>query len=468
MSETRTHLLVADDDPSLRRVLTVALRRAGHEVTACASGDEAVALLACQRFDAVVTDLHMPGCSGLEVLRSARQARPDLPVIIVSGCNDAGEAVSALKEGASDYVVKPYDLDDLEARLGRVLAASSRPSASPAREGLIAASAAMRRVLSLAENVAASRATVLVVGESGTGKERVARFLHDTSSRAGGPFVAVNCAAIPENLLESELFGHERGAFSGADRRRIGKFEAASGGTLLLDEIGEMDLDLQPKLLRVLQEFEVDRVGGNGPVQVDVRVICTTNRDLRELVEAGRFREDLYYRIHVFPLRLPPLRERPEDIPELAHHFVARSFRTNRRAPGRITDRALDALLCHSWPGNVRELENVVERAVLLCAGSEVDLEHLVSLGGRHLASRPRPPAAHARPAGDTCPTVRFSLGTSLAEMERRLILETLQATGGNRTHTSRLLGISIRTLRNRLRDYRQAGIAVAPPAVGA
>jgi len=462
----KARILVADDDTGVRRMLARALARQGWDTTCCADGDEARALLSRHRFDCVVTDLQMPGCSGREVLRSALRQHPGLPVILISAENDVEVAVAALREGARDYLVKPFELAVLLDRIRRALAGRGPGGGDEARETVVAASPAMQRILSQAENVADSRATVLLVGESGTGKERVARFLHAASQRKSGPFVAVNCAAIPESLLESELFGHEKGSFSGADRRHVGKFEAASGGTLLLDEIGDMALPLQAKLLRVLQEFEVDRVGGSKPVPVDVRVVCTTNRDLRELVDRGTFREDLYYRIHVFPLRLSPLRERPEDVPELARHFLARSAEANRRPVTGLTDHALDALLCHSWPGNVRELENTMERAVLLCRGRQVDVGHLLTSGGRPLGARtatPRPRLTH----GDGAEAIHFAPGTSLAEMERRLILKTLEVTGGNRTHTSRMLGISIRTLRNRLREYRQAGLSVAPPMVG-
>ena len=477
----RPRILLADDDPSLRMALTACLNGAGYEITPVASADEAIALLDRHGYDLVVSDMRMPGGGGDAVLAHMQTHHAATPLILMSGDGDISEAVTTLRRGAEDYLVKPFNLEVFEERVARILirreAQELNPglvaggAASPpvATEGVIAVAAASKRVLALADNVAASRATVLLVGESGTGKERVARYLHQRSDRASAPFVAVNCAAIPENLLESELFGHEKGSFSGASARRLGRFEQAHGGTILLDEISEMDLTLQAKLLRVLQEFEVDRVGGDRPIAVDVRVICTTNRDLRRMVDEGLFREDLYYRIHVFPLRLPPLRDRKEDIPELASHFVHRLARANGRAVAGLTEAAVDGLLRHDWPGNVRDLENTLERAVLLCEGSHILPEHLLTHEGRPLAVDPHGMPRMVRSAtvrDDDC--LKFMPGTPLAQVEQTMILHTLRSTGGNRTHTSRLLGISIRTLRNRLKEYRQAGIDVHPPPAAA
>jgi DNA-binding NtrC family response regulator len=461
MSDGR-RVLVVDDEPAMRAAVGEVLGRGGFAVEAAATAEEALARLGDAGrggpIDVLVTDLRMPGMSGLDLVRETRAAGLDLPVVMITAHGTVEDAVAAMKLGAFDFLTKPFSPGDLLHLVARAASeraprggAGGEPRAAEtpaprggrprggetsARRAIVTRDPGMARILEVAESVASSRAPVLVQGESGTGKELLARYLHEQGCRRHKPFVAVNCAALPRDLLESELFGHERGAFTGALARKIGKFELANGGTILLDEVSEMELGLQAKLLRVLQEYEIDRVGGTAPVPVDVRVVATTNRTLRELVDRGRFREDLYYRLTVIPIALPPLRERRGDVDLLADHFLER-FGTRRLG---LSPQARDALRARPWPGNVRELENALERAALLCRGPVIEPADLED---------------GERPA--------LRLGSSLAgltvrEMERRLIFDTLKRTRNNRTQAARLLGISIRTLRNKLAEYRQQG----------
>ncbi len=371
------------------------------------------------------------------------QERICVPVVVYGVDADPRAAVAAIRAGAREFIPLPPD-SELIAAVLEAVADSGRD--------LVVEDPVMLETLRLARRYAPADASVLITGESGTGKEVLARFLHANSRRSGGPFISVNCAAIPENLLESELFGHEKGAFTGAVARRIGKFEEASGGTLLLDEISEMDIRLQAKLLRAIQEREIDRVGGGGPVRVDIRVIATSNRDLEQAVAEGRFREDLYYRLNVLCLRLPPLRERPADIVALARHFARKHAAANGLPERPLTADALARLRAHHWRGNVRELENCIHRAVLLAQGEVIDAAAI---------DLRAPPAAGGEGAAPAAPVV----GRTVAEMERDLILQTLQHTLGNRTQAANILGISIRTLRNKLRQYSEAGLPVPPAA---
>jgi len=371
-------------------------------------------------------------------------------VVACGTATDPDVAAQAIRDGAREFLPLPPDPDLIAAILE---AAAGESHAMVARDPAMAA--AIRR----AEQVAASEASVLISGESGTGKEVLARHIHRRSRRSGGPFVALNCAAIPDNLLESELFGHERGAFSGAVARRVGKFEAADGGTLLLDEISEMDVRLQAKLLRALQEREIDRLGGAAPVKVNVRILATTNRDLAAEARSGRFREDLYFRLNVVNLRIPPLRERPGDIAPLAEHFARRYAEVNGLPFRPLSPAAGMRLTSHQWRGNVRELENTIHRAVLLAEGDEIGLE-AIELGAP--AGSAQVLASGQRPTG-----VAALVGQKMEEVERDLILETLGRTLGNRTHAATILGISIRALRNKLRDYAAQGLAVPPPSAG-
>jgi DNA-binding NtrC family response regulator len=384
------------------------------------------------------------------LVRAMGVERITTPVVACSTDTDAEAAVRAIRAGAREFLPLPPDPD---------LIAAILQAASGEDHALVVRDEAMIGTVKRAEQVAGAEASVLISGESGTGKEVIARHIHRRSRRAAGPFVALNCAAIPENLLESELFGHEKGAFSGAVARRIGKFEAADGGTLLLDEISEMDVRLQAKLLRVLQEREIDRLGGSAPVRVNVRILATTNRDLQAEVARGNFREDLYFRLNVVALRVPPLRERPGDVVALADHFARRYADVNGLPVRRLSAGAHRRLATHGWRGNVRELENTIHRAVLLAQGSEIEADAIeLAPGG----------GGAVQPAGaGTQSAVGALVGRTMDEVERDLILETLLHTLGNRTHAATILGISIRALRNKLRDYAASGVAVPPPAAG-
>ena len=383
--------------------------------------------------------------------------RIPVPVVACGTGGDADAAVAAIRAGAREYLPLPPDPE---------LIAAILQAAAGERHALIWRDPAMGACLRRAEQVAGADASVLLTGESGTGKEVLARHIHARSRRAGGPFVALNCAAIPENLLESELFGHEKGAFSGALARRVGKFEAAGGGTLLLDEISEMDVRLQAKLLRALQEREIDRLGGTAPVRVDVRIIATTNRDLPAEVAQGRFREDLYFRLNVISLRIPPLRERPADVIELAEYFVAKYAAANGAPTRPLSPEARRTLTLNYWPGNVRELENTMHRAVLMATGAEIGPEAILTPDGVRIDQQRNAPAvAHAAFAAEQ--VSRGLVGRTVAEVERDLILETLKHCLGNRTHAANVLGISIRTLRNKLNEYSADGVPVPPPGGG-
>jgi len=444
-------VVIADDDPSMRAALAETVRRLGYDVHVATDGQEALTLAVRCKPWLVITDLKMPRLGGLDLVKEIARKAPATRTILMTAYGTVETAVEALKQGASDYVLKPFSTELLERMITNLHTAAleDAPTPSPAAaepRAILSQDPGMVRLLSTIEGVAASQATILISGESGTGKELLARFIHSRSPRAHRPFVAVNCAALPDGLLESELFGHERGAFTGALMRKPGKFELAHNGTLLLDEISEMNLGLQAKLLRVLQEREVDRVGGREPVSVNIRVIATTNRHLHKEVEAGRFREDLYYRLNVFPVTVPPLRERPSDIPLLARHFAKSAAARNGLAFSTIADAALARLQEAPWKGNVRELENVMERAVLLAASGPIQAEH-VAID----AAVSTPIAASSAVASAPVPN-----NGSLWEMERELIFRTLARTKDNRTHAAKELGISIRTLRNKLREYRQ------------
>ncbi len=444
-------VLVVDDEPSMRVALAESLRRNGYGVAQATDGREALDRITQYRPWLVLTDMKMPRVSGIDVLKEIKKRSPGTAVVVMTAYGTVETAVEAMKHGASDYLLKPFAAEALEGVLARLEAAETDPGAGPEANGiqsrpLLTEDPGMARLLGIAEVVATSQATVLIHGESGTGKELLARFIHSRSPRGHRPFIAVNCAALPDGLLESELFGHERGAFTGALVRKLGKFEMAHQGTLLLDEISEMNLGLQAKLLRVLQEREVDRIGGREPVRVDIRVIATTNRALRAEVDQGRFREDLYYRLNVFPILLPPLRERRADIPVLARHFVSAAAARNGLPAPALSEAATAILMDRPWKGNVRELENAVERAVLMASGGTIQPEHF------RLEENGPAVIPVTQPAGQ----VGGSGGGSLWEMERDLIFRTLARVQGNRTHAAKVLGISIRTLRNKLREYRQ------------
>jgi two-component system, response regulator FlrC len=429
-------VLVVEDNRHLLEAVCATLELAGIAALGAADGTSALELLASRDVGLVLSDVGMVPMDGLTLLAEVRRQRPDLPVVLMTAYGVVEQAVEAMRAGAADYLTKPIEAEALVGLARRLLSAAA-PSQPPT--GFVAEDPLTLELLRLAARVAQSSATVLLTGESGSGKEMFARYVHSSSGRASGPFVAINCAAIPENLLEATLFGHERGAFTGAAQSQAGKFEQANGGTLLLDEISEMPLGLQAKLLRVLQEREVERVGGRKPIALDIRVLATTNRDLDEMVREGRFREDLYYRLNVFPLRVPPLRDRPRDIVPLARHFVAR-IADGRRPRFSVEAEAL--LRSHPWPGNVRELENTVQRALILATGQLIAANDIVLS------------AASVRPA-----SAIDAAATDIKTLERDHILATLKEVGGSRKLAVQRLGISERTLRYKLQQYRLEGV---------
>lgn len=442
---------------ALKGQLTAATRIAmdrGAAVTHAETVDQALRTLRAGRgADLIMIDVALDVRSLVEALETERF---HVPVVACGVDNDARAAVIAIQSGAKEYIPLPPDPELIAAVLAAV--------ADDGRD-LVVRDPAMQAVVKLAEQIAGSSASVLITGESGCGKEVLARHVHAKSLRADRPFVSVNCAAIPEQLLESELFGHEKGAFTGASARRIGKFEEASGGTLLLDEISEMDVRLQAKLLRALQERVIDRVGGSKPVPVDIRVIATSNRVLAEEVKRGAFREDLLYRLNVVTLRIPPLRERPADVLELAAHFSKKYAAMNGLPPRPFSARAREELARARFPGNVRELENTIHRAVLIASGPEIGAEAIVSPDGDSISRRGADPAQRAADAAES--VTRSFVGRTVADVERDLILDTLGHTQGNRTHAANILGISIRTLRNKLNQYDEEGYAITPPQGG-
>ena len=413
------------------------------------------ALRAGQGADLLLVDYDLD----IAALIAANEAeRIRAPVVACGVDPDANRAAAAIRAGAKEFIPLPPDAEMIAAVLAAV-ADDNRP--------MVVNDPAMQAIISLADQIAGSEASILITGESGSGKEVIARYVHQKSRRAHKSFISVNCAAIPENLLESELFGHEKGAFTGAIARRIGKFEEANGGTLLLDEISEMDARLQAKLLRAIQEREIDRVGGTKPVRVDIRILATSNRDLVQAVKDGTFREDLLYRLNVVNLRLPPLRERPGDVVVLAEFFVKKYATANGAPQRQLSAEAKRRLTLHRWPGNVRELENAMHRAVLLASGSEIDEAAIRLPDGQPLSqSDPGSRAAHAAASAAEAATRAF-VGQTVAEMEQNLIIDTLEHCLGNRTHAANILGISIRTLRNKLKEYTEAGIPVPAPQMG-
>ncbi len=442
---------------TLKGQLTVATRIAmnkGAAVTNAESMDQALAVLRSRGADLLMVDVAI---DIRELVTQLEAEHIHIPIVACGTGTDARAAVDAIRAGAKEYIPLPPDPELIAAVLAAVT--------DDARE-LIYRDESMAHVVKLAQQIAPSDASVLITGESGTGKEVLARFLHSRSNRARAPFIAVNCAAVPEHLLESELFGHEKGAFTGAVARRIGKFEEATGGTLLLDEISEMDVRLQAKLLRAIQERVIDRVGGNRPVPVDIRIVATSNRNLIEAVRENKFREDLLFRLNVVNLKIPPLRDRPADVLELATHFIKKYAEANGVPARALSAEARRALVLGRWPGNVRELENTLHRAVLLASGDEIGIDGIVTPDGMRLdQSRAQPAVAHAAMAAEA--VTRALVGRTVADVERDLILETLKHCLGNRTHAANILGISIRTLRNKLNEYSGDGVNVPPPGGG-
>jgi DNA-binding NtrC family response regulator len=434
-----SRVLIVDDEAAMRAALEANFRRRGWRVDTAEGVSDALSKFRIAPTTLVVTDMRMADGDGLQVMQGVRMLMPDTPVIFLTAYGSVPDAVQAIREGACDYLQKPVSFEQLEATAERFLeprGGSNGNAGCAAFEG-VGASPSFCSVIARARRVARTDADVLIEAESGTGKELLARLIHRASPRGEGPFVAVNCSAFPDNLLESELFGHVRGAFTGANNAKPGKFELADGGTLLLDEIGELPPTLQPKLLRALQEREIDRLGDTKPIPVNVRVIATTNRSLRAQVDAGHFRADLYYRMHVVPLTIPPLRERREDIVPLAEHFLRKHEPKTQRGMFRIGAELAAQMEQHDWPGNVRELENLVRRALAFTTGT--------LLGAQCLD-------ASTRAAKENTNTVQP--GVTLQNMERQLLARTLEATGGNRTRAAELMGVSLRTVRNKIREY--------------
>ncbi|HOV91234.1 MAG TPA: sigma-54 dependent transcriptional regulator [Syntrophorhabdaceae bacterium] len=421
----KANVLIIDDDYHMRLALKESLTKVGYAVSIAEDGIKAIDEMGKRIFDLIITDVKMPHLNGIDLLKHVRKEYPLLPVILVTAYGTIQDAVTVIKEGAFDYIQKPFSAEALYNTVRRALGVNNGK--------IIYASKAMKDVLLKAERVAKSDATVLVTGESGVGKELISRFIHENSNRAQMPFIPVNCASLPENLLESELFGYEKGAFTGANSRKMGKFELADKGTILLDEITEMDIRLQAKLLRVLQEKEIEVVGSRYPKKIDVKVIATTNRNIKNMVLEGKFREDLYYRLNVFPIYVPPLRERKEDIPELVAYFLRKH---SKGMDVGISDEAMGYLMENSWKGNARELENVIARACILSNYTVIKLTHLKDME-----------------------FVQESAKGSIKEMEIKLILDALKTCGGNKTKAASLLGITARTLRNKLKEYREMGI---------
>jgi DNA-binding NtrC family response regulator len=452
-ANTESSVMVVDDEPGIRTALRANFLRHGWRVETASGVREAIRNLESREFDLVVTDMRMPDGSGMEVMRAARRSSPTTGVILLTAHGSVPDAVTAMRDGALDYVTKPIPFDQLQATAAQVMQrAREIPAETGAATGaIVGQSPLLMRALQRARAAAGTGADVLIEAESGTGKELLARFIHDSSDRAGKPFVAVNCAAVPETLLESELFGHGRGAFTGAVATRPGKFELADGGTILLDEIGEMPLNLQPKLLRALQEREFERLGEGRAVRVDIRVVATTNVSLAQMVERGQFRADLYYRLNVIPLSLPALRERREDIPVLARHF-AEHFAAQRRAGvPRLHQDFIDRLQSHTWPGNVRELANFMRRVITLSNTLDIDAGCFDAEFAPPASVRRSAPASPSLSSPASLPAAP---GTPIREMEKQHLENTLALTDGNRTHAAEMLGISIRTLRNKIREY--------------
>ncbi|MBW3539375.1 MAG: sigma-54 dependent transcriptional regulator [Planctomycetes bacterium] len=449
----KLRVLFVDDEASIRDVMRIELPRMGHDVTLCEDGKSALLALERNAYDAAIVDLRMPGLSGWDVVERLKQVAPETEFIISTGHGNMEEAIRALREGAYDFLPKPCKLFEIAGVLKRIgeklalknktIALESRLKAFEGGSNLIGEARPMQRVKTLIEKIAPTDSTVLILGETGTGKELVARRVHDLSAQRNAPFVAVNCGALPEHLVESEFFGHRKGAFTGADTPRKGLFEVANGGTLFLDELGELDRGMQVKLLRFLESGEVRRVGENEAFHVDVRVVCATNRDLQEMVGEGEFREDLFFRVNTFEIHLPPLRERREDIPELARFLIARHLKRPTAPPDILSPDALEALLNHGWSGNVRELANALEHAVILAEGGRIEAEHLPASITRKVPA-----------AGGGFSLSAVGRPMTLREIEREVIYRVLEKHGGDKPATAAELGIALKTLYNKLNQY--------------
>jgi len=450
-------VLVVDDEPMITNMLYEALNKKNYSVEVTDTGAKALNMIDREQHDLIITDVYLPDLNGMEILKTAKKNEPNVGVIVITGHGSVASAVEAIKEGAYDYLTKGFSLDEIELTVEkffqyqRLVKENQQLRTELGNRfgirNIVGNSAKIKKIFDTVETVAPTNATVLIQGASGTGKELIAKAMHQCSTRADQPFIKTNCAAIPDGLVESELFGHVKGAFTGAIRSTKGRFELADGGTLLLDEIGEVNPMVQAKLLRVLQEKEIEKVGDPSPIKVDVRIIATTNRDLKREVEKGNFREDLFYRLNVVPIVLPTLKERMEDIPLLVEHFVEKYARENNRQIKSVEDEVIDLLMKHDWPGNVRELENTLERAVVLCREQNIEKRHI------YFENNNSNDLANALPDGMT-----------LRELEKKYILQTLQKFDGNRTKTASDLGISRRTLRNKISEYQKEGATIAVP----
>ena len=467
MLPEKKQVLIVDDEPNLRKILAAQLSRDGYEVMLAEDGEQGLTMLRENHIDLIVTDLKMPKVDGMELLRQALRESPDLPIVMITAHGTVDTAVEALKLGAFDYLTKPFDKDEVRQVVAKALktralaqeeATTSVPFAPPeagARFGIIGASAGLTDLYAVLERVADSPTTVLITGESGTGKELVARALHEHSTRKDKPFIKVNCAAIPKELIESELFGYERGAFTGAVSSKPGRFELANGGTLFLDEVGEIPVEMQVKLLRALQESEFERVGGIKTIHVDVRLVAATNRDLKKLIAANAFREDLFYRLNVVSIRLPALRERETDIPLLVEHFLAKFNERLKKQVIGVEPEALDILSAYGWPGNIRELENVMERSVLFCDAQKLRVEDLPG-ELRGSTGSVAPPTSDA--GGSNMPLsseggLKEHVKVAMSRLERDLVSRALKQTSGNVTHAARLLKISRKGLQLKMKE---------------
>jgi len=491
MYEKHNRILVVDDDRDQRIALFESLSREDYEVVVAENGVMGLELMQKAPVQLVITDIRMPEMNGLELMQKIKMSHPGVPVVIVTAFATVDTAIEAMKKGAADYILKPFPEEVIQATVKRILSelfltagvdengvsvVPDRAMIKKARNRssgrkIIGQAPSWLKIVEKAKAVASSKATVLILGESGTGKEVLARFVHTESDRSSGPFVALNCAALPDGLLESELFGHEKGAFTGAIAAKKGKFECAEGGTLLLDEIGEVPLHLQAKILRVLQEEEVDRLGGREPIKFDVHVVATTNRNLSEAVEKGEFRQDLFYRLNVIPLKLPSLVQRKSDIPLLTDFFIKRYSEQYKKEVKPLSKRSLERFLSYAWPGNVREMENMIERAVLLSQGPvlepwdlwDEDSEEYVAPAVDVDSAGTESAVANAGNFGTSGQVPQNQSGemVSLREVERQMIMQALHKTDNNRTHAAKMLGISVRTLRNKLNEYRTQGFSV-------
>jgi len=451
MAEHSLPILVVEDDPSLREAIGDTLELAGRAYVAVDGGEAALKALEEQAFSIVVSDVRMMPMDGITLLKEIRACLPHLPVVLMTAYAEVDKAVDAMRSGACDFLLKPFEPQALLAHINKYELLASNDGA-----GVVAIDPASRDLFAIAQRVAQTDATVLLTGESGVGKEVVARFIHRQSARRNGPFVAINCAAIPDSLLEATLFGYEKGAFTGAQQAQAGKFEQAQDGTLLLDEVTEMPMGLQAKLLRVLQEREVERVGGKKPVALNIRIVATSNRDMADAVAKGVFREDLYYRLNVFPVAIPALRQRPEDIVAIARHFIVEHGGRFGRTGMSLSPAAEAALKAYRWPGNVRELENVIQRALIMATGSSIGPEAL-NLAPRSFAETP-PVSPIPETAAQSVLTETEKRVDNMKDLERDHILRTLAEVGGSRKKAIERLGISERTLRYKLQQYRDEG----------